>query len=144
MGAGSTFDASARMGGWFAIFVRSYSGCWPSASDGAERGKGGLVGVGQRMQVRLRCSDAGMAESLLHNLEIGAPRQKPRCVGVSKIVHADAKLDLRRLESLGPDHGPEPVPRDMAVGVANPARLSRRVLAGVTATGALIAADNRT
>jgi hypothetical protein len=53
------------------VIVRS------AAADLAERGQGGLAGIGEGMQVPLRGGNLGVAESLLHHLEVRAAGEQP-------------------------------------------------------------------
>lgn len=77
-----------------------------------------LVRVRQRVEVLLRCGDLLVTQSLLHDLEVSAAGEQPRCVGVPQVMHPDMDLDLSYGESWHPDTRAEPVARDVAVGVA--------------------------
>jgi hypothetical protein len=58
-----------------------------------------------------------VAKSLLHDLEVSATSKKPRGVRMSQIVQTDVNLQIRRLQRGQPQTQPEPLGRDVAVGV---------------------------
>jgi hypothetical protein len=66
----------------------------PGSTDRRESVEGRFVGIRKRVQVLLGGSDRAVAETFLHNLEVGATGQKPGGVCVAKVVGADVSLEI--------------------------------------------------
>jgi hypothetical protein len=62
--------------------------------------EGGVVGVGQGVQVFLGGTEAAVAEALFDDLDVGAPGEEPGGVGVAQVVGSDGDADARLLQAL--------------------------------------------
>jgi hypothetical protein len=61
-----------------------------------------------------------MPKSLPHDLKVGAAGEQPRGVRMPQIVQADMNLQVRQLQRWQPHTQPEPLGRDVTVGVERP------------------------
>ena len=53
-----------------------------------ECGEGGVVGVGEGVEVALGGAEAAVAEAFADGFEVGAAGEHPGCVGVAEVVDA--------------------------------------------------------
>jgi hypothetical protein len=88
-----------------------------SVAYAAERGKGGVVAVGQGVQIFLGGADGLVAEAVFDGLQVCAAGQKPGGVRVAQVVHARTGVQLRGGAGRRPDLGAPPVTRQVPVAV---------------------------
>jgi hypothetical protein len=55
---------------------------------------GGVVGVGEGMEVFLGGAEAAVAEAFFDGLDVGAAGEQPGGVGVAEVVEADGEWEL--------------------------------------------------
>src|SRR3954468_4342800 len=79
--------------------------------------EGGVVGVGEGVEVFLGGAQAAVAEAFFDGLDVGAAGEEPGGVGVSEVVEADRTGEVRGGGGGGPDVVAEPVAGEVPVGV---------------------------
>ena len=81
--------------------------------------QGGVVRVGEGVQVLLSGHDRCMAQPLLGHLEVSATSQQPRRVGMSQVMHAWLESKIGCFAGWCPDAAAEPVTGDVFVSVGD-------------------------
>src|SRR3954468_9066007 len=100
--------------------------------------EGGVVGVGEGVEVFLGGGQAAVAEAFFDGLDVGAAGEEPGCVGVGEVVEPDRMGEVRGRGGGGPDVVAEPVAGQVAVWVGvHGAGAAGVVFAGRAALGAV-------
>jgi len=71
--------------------------------------EGGVVGIGESVQVLLGGGDPGVAEPVHNGLEVGSAREEPGGMRMSQVMHPHAHGEAGCLDSGPPRPGPEGV-----------------------------------
>jgi hypothetical protein len=95
------------------------------AADARDGGEGGVVGVGQGVQVLLGGGQLGVAEAVHDGFEVGSAGKQPGGVCVAQVVPAQVKVQAGGFDGGEPDPGAEGGPGDGLAGLVGEQQLVR-------------------
>ena len=104
---------------------------------GCERVEGGVVGVGEGVEVFLGGAQAAVAEAFFDGLDVGAAGEQPGGVGVAEVVEPDVGVELGGGGGGGPDVVAEPAAGEVPVGVDRGVGAAGVVFAGRAPVGSV-------